>query len=52
LFAKRLARPLAEAELGQIAERLDRLGEDRMDDVLLGFAPEALAAWLADPAAR
>ena len=52
LFAKRLGRPLAEPERQVLAERLARLGEDRLDDVILGLGPEALAAWLVDPAAR
>jgi hypothetical protein len=30
---------------------LARLGEDRIDDMVLGFTGETLAAWLLDPAA-
>jgi hypothetical protein len=51
LFARRLGRPLAEAERRVLAERIERLGEDRVDDVLLESSDRALAAWLADPAA-
>lgn len=51
ITAKRLGRALAEEEQATLAERLDRLGEDRVDDVVLSFSPDALAAWLADPAA-
>jgi hypothetical protein len=35
-----------------LAERLDRLGEDRIVDLFLTHGGAALAAWLADPAAR
>ncbi len=51
LFERRLGRPLAEGERRGLAERIERLGEDRVDDVLLGLDAGALAAWLADPAA-
>jgi hypothetical protein len=50
-FERRLGRSLAEGERKVLAERLDRLGEDRVDDALFALAGEALAAWLADPAA-
>lgn len=50
-FERRLGRPLAESERRVLAERLARLGEDRVDNVVLGFTGEALAAWLVDPAA-
>ena len=49
---RRLGRPLTEAERAALGERLDRLGVDRVDDVRETLAGEALAAWLADPAAR
>ncbi|WP_437623262.1 hypothetical protein [Sorangium sp. So ce1151] len=49
---KKLGRPLADAERSVLAERFDRLGPDRLDDVLLELPAGALAAWLADPAAR
>lgn len=48
---KRLRRPLADADRSLLADRLDRLGEDRVDDVILTSSPETLAAWLADPLA-
>lgn len=51
-FEKKLGRPLSEAEHPVMAERLDRLGSDRLDDVRLELSADALAAWLADPAAR
>jgi hypothetical protein len=52
LFEKRLGRPLREAERTVVAERLKRLGEDRLDEVVLDFGAEALANWLSDPAAN
>jgi hypothetical protein len=33
-------------------DRLQRLGPDRLGDVVLDFGPQDLAAWLADPGAR
>jgi hypothetical protein len=51
VFKRRLGRPLGEAEYKVLTERLERLGEDRLDEVL-DFDPEALLAWLADPTAR
>ncbi|WP_437610282.1 hypothetical protein WMF20_02195 [Sorangium sp. So ce834] len=50
-FEKKLGRPLAETERSVLAERFDRLGLDRLDDVRLELSSDALAAWLADPAA-
>jgi hypothetical protein len=35
-----------------MADRFERLGEDRLDEVVLSLTPEALAAWLADPEGR
>lgn len=52
VFAKRLGRPLSNVEHAVLAERLDRLGEDRLVDLFLTHDGDALAAWLADPAAR
>ncbi|WP_437508337.1 hypothetical protein [Sorangium sp. So ce1099] len=49
---KKLGRSLDDAERAVLAERFDRLGPDRLDDVLLELPAGALAAWLADPAAR
>ncbi|WP_437938411.1 hypothetical protein [Sorangium sp. So ce341] len=50
-FEKKLGRPLAESEHSVLAERFDRLGLDRLDDLRLELSSDALAAWLADPAA-
>jgi hypothetical protein len=50
-FEKKLGRPLTEAEHPVLAERLDRLGPDRLDDVRLGLSADALTTWLADPSA-
>ncbi|AUX19888.1 uncharacterized protein SOCEGT47_003410 [Sorangium cellulosum] len=50
-FEKKLGRPFAEAERSVLTERFDRLGPDRLDDVLLELPADAVAAWLADPAA-
>jgi hypothetical protein len=47
----RLGRPLTEAENAVLAERLDRLGEKRVSQVLM-FSSEALQAWLSDPSAQ
>jgi hypothetical protein len=43
LCAKRLARPLVEAEHVALASRLDRLGEDRVGEVVLSFSADASA---------
>ena len=51
-FARKLARPLSESERAQVLDRLARLGPDRLGDVVLDLDATALAAWLADPAAR
>ena len=50
-FEKRLGRPLTAAERATLVERLGTLGADRLDDVMFGLAPEAIAAWLGDPSA-
>ncbi len=52
LFERRLKRHLSEDERSALQERLHHLGPDRLGDVVLDLAPEALAAWLADPDAR
>ncbi|HEU4411483.1 MAG TPA: hypothetical protein VFS43_39930 [Polyangiaceae bacterium] len=52
LFERRLGRALLEPERGELLARLGRLGPERLGDVVLDLAPEALAAWLADPNAR
>jgi hypothetical protein len=51
-FARKLARPLAEFERAHLLDRITRLGPDRISDVVLDLDAPALAAWLADPAAR
>jgi hypothetical protein len=51
-FEKRLGRPLAPAERATLGERVGRLGDDRLDEVLFSFSAASTAAWLADPAAR
>ncbi|WP_437564175.1 hypothetical protein [Sorangium sp. So ce542] len=45
----RFGRPLTEAETAALGERLARLQESRVAEVLLSFSAEALATWLADP---
>ena len=49
MFARRLGRPLADAERAEVLRRLDTLGPDRIGDVVLDLERDALAAWLADP---
>jgi hypothetical protein len=50
-YGKRLGRPLTAEERATLVQRLGTLGADRLDDVLFGLAPEAIAAWLGDPIA-
>jgi hypothetical protein len=45
-YEKRLGRPLTDQERATLAQRLAKLGGDRLDDVLFGLSPEAIAAWL------
>ncbi len=52
LFARRLGRPLGDAEVATLHGRLATLGADRLSDVVLELAGDALARWLADPDAR
>ncbi|EYF08522.1 hypothetical protein [Chondromyces apiculatus] len=52
LYGIRLGRPLTEAESANLAQRLDRLGEERVGEVMLTSSPDALARWLSDPAAQ
>jgi hypothetical protein len=49
LCRMRLGRPLTEAESAALAERLNRLGNERIGEVLLSSSSELLAAWLSDP---
>ena len=51
-FKKRLGRDLTTLERGVLATRLQRLGADRLSDVVLATPGEALALWLADADAR
>jgi len=50
-FGKRLGRALTGEERTTLLQRLGTLGADRLDDVLFGLSPDALAAWLGDPSA-
>jgi hypothetical protein len=52
VFSRRLGRPFSDAERAVLAERLDRLGEDRLVDLVLTHDGDALAAWLTEPAER
>ena len=49
LLARRLGRPVTPAEHAELLRRLGTLGAARIGDVALDLAPDALAAWLADP---
>jgi hypothetical protein len=49
LCGRRLGRPLTETEHAALADRLARLGQERVEDVILSFSADALGAWLADP---
>ncbi|MFO0606116.1 MAG: hypothetical protein U0324_23280 [Polyangiales bacterium] len=50
-FARKLGRPLTEAERGTLRARLGALG-DAVGDVVIDLDPAALEAWLATPAAH
>ena len=52
LCGMRLGRPLNEEESTALAERLHRLGKERVGQVLLSSSSDTLAAWLSDPNAR
>jgi hypothetical protein len=52
LLARRLGRALTGEERATLTLRLEEPGEERLEDVVLNFGPEALAGWLGDPAAR
>lgn len=52
LFERRLQRGLTAFERNRVDQRLDRLGPDRLGDVVLDLTPDALGAWLSDPDAR
>jgi hypothetical protein len=48
-FEKRLGRPLSPEERATLGERVERLGNDRIDEVLFSLSAASTAAWLADP---
>jgi predicted transposase YdaD len=50
LYERRLQRPLTEGERTAVAQRLEKLGVDRLLDVPQELSSDALAAWLDDPA--
>ena len=52
IFARKLGRSLVATERATLTERYARLGEDRLDAVVLDLSAADLAGWLADPAAR
>ena len=51
-FERRIGRPLTEEEHHSLHERLQKLGPDRLGDVVLDLDKDALVAWLSDPNAR
>jgi hypothetical protein len=51
-FERKLGRLLTAQERAQLVDRLDRLGPERLGDVVLDLDAVALAAWLTDPTAR
>ncbi len=52
LFERRIGRALTATEHDALRGRLHSLGAERLGDVVLDLAPDALALWLADTAAR
>jgi hypothetical protein len=52
LFVWRLGRALTDSERATVEQRLQALGDERLNAVVLSSSPEALAAWLGDPAAH
>lgn len=52
LAERRLGRALQEAEQAMLAKHFDRLGAERVEDVVFSFSADALSAWLSDPSAR
>lgn len=52
LIERRLRRSLDDAERSTLQSRLKTHGPARLDEVVLDFAPAAIASWLADPDAR
>jgi hypothetical protein len=52
MIARRVGRKLASAEQETLSRRVEALGVERVEEVVLDFDGASLAAWLADPAAR
>ena len=52
LIERRLTRTLTTDERTRVRAKLERVGPERLGDVVLDLAPDALAAWIADPDAR
>jgi hypothetical protein len=51
LFERRLGRALTAGEHHTLRQRFERIGPERLGDVVLDLSSEALAVWLADPRA-
>jgi hypothetical protein len=51
IYERRLGREMSEGERAVVVERLEKLGVERLLDLPLALSADALAAWLADPAA-
>ncbi|MFT3767701.1 MAG: hypothetical protein QM820_19785 [Minicystis sp.] len=49
LFARRVGRTLTTAEERALAERMQELGEDPIEDAVLALEGDALVRWLAEP---
>lgn len=52
IYERRLQRPLTDGERATLAQRIEKLGVDRLLDVPDDLSADALAAWLGDPAAH
>jgi hypothetical protein len=52
LIERRLIRGLTDNERAGVRAKLDAVGAERLGDVVLDLAPDALAAWIVDPDAR
>jgi len=50
-FERKLGRALTKKEQSTVQVRLDSMGPDRLEEVVLDFPPKDLADWLADPEA-
>ena len=51
LYERLFQRPLTEGERAALAQRLDKLGGDRLLDVSQELSADALATWLGNPSA-